>query len=68
MGGRGDLYQKSQMEMSFREVTAVVSERRATAKRFKPEREAESREELLREKRRRPRRQREEGMNIFIQS
>lgn len=32
-GGRGNLYEKSQMEMSFREVTAIVGEQRATAER-----------------------------------
>lgn len=62
--GKKDLYKKSQMEMSFRENTGIISEKRATAKRFKPERKAEQRgtakienEEIE-----------EEGMNIFIWS
>ena len=61
--GKRDLFEKSQMEMSFRgKKTGNISKRRATAKRFRPEREAERRGSAKREKGEIER----EGMNIFI--
>lgn len=62
--GKRDLHKKSKMEMSFREKTGIISKQRLTAKRFKPEREAEQRGTAKREKEEIEK----EGMNIFIWS